>query len=198
MAWSASLNPSKTDSGPSPGEADPRADFHVRRWVFADIPAIREITLETWLDAYRAFIPEVDLRDYFARFFAPVALERVMASPDVHGYVAEDGSGPFGWMRTVWDPATRRCNMTSLYVLRRGQRHGAGRKLLEVAEHCARGYGASELWVGVMEQNTDALEWYKRRGFIIRHQAPFTMGKTTVSHCLCAKPLEMKGPEHGS
>ena len=110
-----------------------------------------------------------------------------MASPDVHGYVAEDASGPFGWMRTLWDPATRRCSMT--FTLRAptcSTAAGPAARLLEVAEHCARGYGVSELWVGVMEQNLRALEWYKRRGFTSGTRPPSRWGRR-LSATACAQ-----------
>jgi len=161
------------------------------------VPVIRHITFQAWLGAYGTFIPEEDMKAYLDQHFVGPALERVMASPDVHGYVAEDSSGPIGWMRTLWDPTTRRCNMTSLYVLPERQGCGAGGRLLEVAERCALSYGVNELWVGVLEQNLPALTWYEKRGFVRMHDAPFTMGKTTLSHCLCVKQLGVKGSHHG-
>jgi hypothetical protein len=70
--------------------------------------------------------------------------------------------------------------------------------LLDVAERCARSYGVRELWLGVLEQNLPALEWYERHGFVVTHRAPFTMGATTLNHCVCVKQLGVKGPGHGS
>ena len=171
--------------------------LQVRRWVFDDIAAIRRITLEAWLDAYRGFIPEEDLRDYFGRHFSVEALERAMASSDVHGFMGEHAGRALAWMRTHRDPGTGRCSMTSLYVLPDSQRRGAGARLLEVAERCARSHRSGELWLGVMEQNRPALEWYLRHGFAVRGTEPFTMGKTTVTLCLCAKQLENKGTANG-
>jgi ribosomal protein S18 acetylase RimI-like enzyme len=192
------LNPPATDTPHARDETPGDGELQIRRWVFADIATIQRITLEAWLDAYRSFIPEADLREYLATHFSATVLERVMASPDVHGYVAEDRSGPLGWMRTLWDPTTRRCSMTSLYVLPHRQHRGVGGRLLDVAERCARSYGVRELWLGVLEQNLPALEWYERHGFVVTHRAPFTMGATTLNHCVCVKQLGVKGPGHGS
>ena len=183
---------------PSPSDADrPKPEeLRLRRWVVEDIASIRQITLEAWLDAYREFIPAEDLQDYLARYFSTEVLERAMASPDVHGFVAEHSGCPVAWMRTHWDAAAGRCSMTSLYVLPGSQRRGAGARLLEVAERCALGHRVRELWLGVMERNRQALEWYIRHGFTVRGTEPFTMGRTTVTLCLCAKQLGNEGADN--
>ena len=197
MAWNASLNPPTTDTTRAGERTAAEGTLRIRRWVLGDIPAIRRITLAAWRDAYGSFIPEEDLQDYFGSHFSRVVLETGMVSPDVHGYVAEDSGSAVGWMRLRWDPTVRRCSMTSLYVLPRHQGRGMGARLLEMAERCAQGHGVDELWVGVMGQNAAALAWYRRRGFVVSDDGPFTMGKTTVMLCLCVKQLAEKGAEDG-
>jgi ribosomal protein S18 acetylase RimI-like enzyme len=55
---------------------------------------------------------------------------------------------------------------------------------MKTAEDRAVALGMSEVWLGVMIQNTPALEWYKRTGFHFVEEAPFTMGNTTVVHLI--------------
>jgi ribosomal protein S18 acetylase RimI-like enzyme len=71
-----------------------------------------------------------------------------------------------------------------VYVLPSYQGQGIGGKLMRAAEERALAAGMKELWLGVMVQNTAALEWYRRNGFSFVEEAPFTMGKTTVNHLI--------------
>jgi ribosomal protein S18 acetylase RimI-like enzyme len=61
---------------------------------------------------------------------------------------------------------------------------GIGGALMQAAEQKAVEAGIGEIWLGVMVQNTPALEWYRRNGFVFVEEAPFTMGRTTVNHLI--------------
>jgi ribosomal protein S18 acetylase RimI-like enzyme len=41
-----------------------------------------------------------------------------------------------------------------------------------------------KVWLGVMKQNTKAVEWYKKLGFEFVEEEPFTMGATKVLHLI--------------
>ena len=167
----------------------------IRPWTTNDLEAVQRVLLETWLDAYSSFIPRSDLEWYFQKHYSLEALTTLMATEGIDGLIAEVNDEVVGFARTTYERTENRFTVTSLYVLPLHQGKGLGQQLLEHAEKIAARYGADSVWLGVMEQNTPALEWYQRIGFTFVEVAPFVMGSTTVPHLIGYRPLKPEKPE---
>jgi ribosomal protein S18 acetylase RimI-like enzyme len=156
----------------------------IREWSPEDFPHFQRIMWDTWVATYGSFIPESDLREYFRKQYSLEALEELYHRPAVEGFIADIDGEPAGCARTQYNESERRAYVSSLYVLPRFQGQGVGTRLLRRCEEFALQYGVHEVWLGVMEQNLDAVGWYKRVGFKFVEEAPFTIGLTTVNHCI--------------
>jgi len=132
-----------------------------------------------------------DLRGYFEEHYSVKALGELMASSGFHGLLALLDGEAAGYGKVKFNDQERRCYVSSLYILPAYQGKGVGSKLLTKAEGYARGFGVDEIWLGVMEQNTTALAWYRKIGFQFVKEAPFTMGKTTVNHLIGYRPIAL-------
>jgi ribosomal protein S18 acetylase RimI-like enzyme len=62
------------------------------------------------------------------------------------------------------------------------QTKGLGRALMKRAADEAKGFHLDRIWVGVMVENKQAVDWYKTMGYEIVRTEPFTMGASTVDH----------------
>jgi ribosomal protein S18 acetylase RimI-like enzyme len=153
-----------------------------RRWKSGDLEEIRCVVLETWLAAYLSFIPEDDLRSYHDEFYSQEKLTELMQNPQANGFVATENDTVVGFVRTDFAADEQRYYVSSLYVLPKYQARGIGKRLMQLAAEEARSHGLDRVWVGVMVENTAGLGWYKRLGYQITEEKPFTMGKTTVQH----------------
>jgi ribosomal protein S18 acetylase RimI-like enzyme len=156
----------------------------VRPCTKGDIPAVRRITWETWLDAYASFVPVEDLRAYFDEQYSTRSLEDFLNGESSGGFIAEWDGVPAGYARTSFKKDEGRFYVQSLYVLPAYQGHGLGTKLLAASEDRARDFKADAVWLGVMVQNVRTVEWYRRIGFQFVEEAPFTMAKSTVNHLI--------------
>jgi ribosomal protein S18 acetylase RimI-like enzyme len=154
----------------------------IRPWRLDDLPEVRRILWESWMDAYRDFIPEEDLRGYHTATYRIESLTSLYESPFVHGYIGEADGAAVGFARTQFHKSENHLYLASLYILPCFQNRGIGGKLLEAAEQKARAGDLDELWVGVMVQNETAHHWYEKRGFRFVREEPFRMGGTTVPH----------------
>jgi len=163
----------------------------IRQWTTADLPAVRQVTWTTWLDAYSSFIPETDIRQYFDEYYTLDALTQLFHAPLTNGFVAEVDGRIVGYVKTKFNKEENRFYVSSLYILPDRQGMGLGGKLMVAAEALAKTLGADATWLGVMTQNTPALEWYKRHGFTFVEEAPFTMGQTTVVHLIGFKKINV-------
>jgi diamine N-acetyltransferase len=156
----------------------------VRRWTPTDIPSVQHIAWATWVAAYGSFIPESDLQAFFDEYYCATLLEPYCTDDFARGFLAELDEQPAGFARTLLNREEGRFYLTSLYVLPEHQGRGTGSRLLHAAEAFAATLGAREVWLGVMSQNTSALDWYRRIGFRFVREEPFSMGHTTVSHLI--------------
>ncbi len=161
----------------------------IRPWERGDLESVRRITWETWLATYAAFIPEGDLRRYFDEHYTVQALGELMASASFRGLFAVAEGSALGYAKVQYHPDDQRCYLSSLYVIPSAQGKGVGKRLLEQAESIAREFGVDEIWLGVMVQNTQALDWYTGLGFTFVREEPFTMGNTTVRHRIGHRPI---------
>lgn len=159
-------------------------DVIIRRWMLRDIPSVRHIAFTTWSETYGSFIPQQDIQAFFDTYYTSDVLAGFCDSKHRTGFIAEvDGIG-VAFAKTNFDAEKKKFYLHSLYVLPKYQGCGVGTKLFGVCEVLALSFNVNELWLGVMQQNVAALEWYKRIGFQFVEEAPFTMGKTTVQHLI--------------
>ena len=161
----------------------------IRPWTREDFPAVRRILWESWIAAYRAFIPEEDLRAYLEATYQIASLSLLYDSSFIHGLIGEADGEAVGFARTQFHKDEKRLYLASLYLLPAYQGKGIGGKLLRAAEERAEAYGLTELWVGVMVRNEAAGRWYDRKGFLFVREEPFRMGRTIVAHRIGYKTI---------
>jgi ribosomal protein S18 acetylase RimI-like enzyme len=154
----------------------------VRRWTRDDLPAVRQLLLETWLDAYSPFIARKDLVGYLDAHYSPSQLKALFVDPAVTGLVAVADGAISGYAKLYHPKTERRFSLHQLYVLPPKQGHGLGRRLMIAAEDRAREFGADRIWLGVMVKNIQAVNWYKKLGYTVTETSPFVMGASKVDH----------------
>jgi len=161
----------------------------IRPWRRKDLPAVRRILWESWMAAYRAFIPEEDLRSYHEATYRIESLIHLYESPSVHGFMGEADGKQAGFARAQFHWNENRIYLASLYLLPDFQRKGIGGRLLAAVEKKVLEYNLGELWVGVMVRNEPARLWYEKRGFRFVKTDFFRIGGTTVPHLIGCKVI---------
>lgn len=167
----------------SQAELKTKSSILVREWKKDDFQIVKEILLTTWRSTY-SFIPEKDLLLHFNKFYSDNKLNEILIDPFSNGIIAEINSVPVAWMKLFEDCLNKKFFVSSLYVLPDYQGFGIGSKLLHEAYSFARKKNYNKVWLGVMEKNTKAYEWYKNFGFVFVEKEPFKMGYTEVMHLI--------------
>ncbi|MBI3004683.1 MAG: GNAT family N-acetyltransferase [Ignavibacteriales bacterium] len=162
----------------------------LRAWDQADFFDVRHVIWNTWMATYGSFVPEEDLRSFFEDHYSVEALEKQFENPDTVCYVAEVDGHVVAYERTFFNKEEKRQYVASLYVLPENQGSGLGKELMRMAAQEARRRGLDNVWLGVMVQNQQAVDWYKKMGYQIVEEAPFTMGNTTVPHFVGYVPVQ--------
>ena len=163
--------------------------INIRPWHQDDLEVVRFILWETWKESYSSFIPADDLLDYFNKQCTSKILSEQYNDPKVNGFVAEYDEVIAGYEKTYYNKDENRLYVHQLYILSVYQNLGLGKKLMKSAAELAQSMGLDKIWLGVMVKNEPAVSWYKKMGYEVVENAPFTMGKTTVDHYIGFVPF---------
>jgi ribosomal protein S18 acetylase RimI-like enzyme len=162
---------------------------NIRPWHQDDLEVVRYILWETWKDSYSNFIPVDDLLVYFNENYTSKKLEEQYNDTKAVGFVAEYDDVIAGYEKTFYSEKENRLYVHQLYILSVYQNLGLGRKLIMSAAERAQSMGLDKIWLGVMIKNEPAIAWYKKMGYEVVENVPFTMGKTTVDHFIGFIPV---------
>lgn len=154
-----------------------------------DIPEVRELLRVTWHDTYGEHIPAGDLDTYLDTVYTEAKLAEILNADREDCFVAESDGRIAGWTRLRRDDDNDVFYLISLYVLPAFQKKGIGKLLLDNAISFGLEYRFEKITLGVMEANTDSVEWYKHHGFTVVRDEPFTWVNTTVNHLIMEKVI---------
>lgn len=160
-----------------------------RSWDKNDFDQVYKILQESWDKAYSSFIPKEDLTFYLNQTYNANKLEELFNNQNAFCFVAEVDGMAVGWLKLSIDNEEKRFYLSSIYVLPEFQKLKIGRQLMEMAFTTAKEKGFSEIWIGVMDNNINALAWYEKIGFVFEEKLPFKMGNTEVQHFIGKKIL---------
>jgi len=76
-----------------------------------------------------------------------------------------------------------------VYVAKRHQGGGFGKRLLEAAERIGLEMGCTTTWLGVWEKNVNAIGFYRRMGYVESGMHSFRMGEEVQSDLIMKKSL---------
>lgn len=154
-------------------------EIEIRPWILADIPVIRDIARQTWLDTYQDIVPQADIFNYLETRYSTTSLTEQFTI--LIGYVALRQNRIVGYSLAEQKTSSRRQHIISHYVHPDFQNQGVGRALLKTQINRAKSTGWSEISLAAMVQNKPALAWYEKQGFRFDESAEFQMGATTVA-----------------
>lgn len=156
----------------------------IRNWTPEDFGQVFRLLQVTWEDTYAGFIPNQDLKVYLDKTYNIVELQALYNSTEHTCFVSEVQQVISGWLKLWNDSKNGRFYISSLYVLPSSQGTGLGKEFLKIASESALSLGYNKVYLGVMEQNTKALSWYTKNGFVFEERLPFTMISTEVPHLI--------------
>ena len=163
--------------------------MNIRLWHQDDLEVVRYILWETWKESYSSFIPVDDLLVYLNEHYTLEKLAEQYHDTNVIGFVAEYDDIIAGYENTYYSEKENRLYVHQLYILSVYQNLGLGTKLMKSAAERAQSMGLKKIWLGVMVKNESAIVWYKKMGYEVVENVPFTMGNTTVDHFIGFVPV---------
>ncbi|WP_167629016.1 GNAT family N-acetyltransferase [Listeria valentina] len=146
------------------------------------IDLLRSVSIDTFIDTFREQNTEENLQAYVDRAFDEEQLEKELAEPESAFYLIYMDGQLAGYLKLNWgDSQTEQMEhdhleVERIYIRTIFKRKGLGRMLLDHAFEEARNKGKNTIWLGVWENNQDALYFYKKLGFFEAGKHVFQFG----------------------
>ena len=165
----------------------------LRRATPADAGALALLGAATFLESYCLDLDGADIVAHCAQAHAVAFYDAALQDPEAALWVAEARTTAVGYAMlapSVLPEAHQGdLELRRVYVLRRFQGGGTGRRLVAAAAEEARARGARRLTLGMYGENHAALAFYRRVGFEIVGTRTFTVGARMCDDLVLAREL---------
>lgn len=139
-----------------------------------DIPIIQEIAYATWPSTYGHILNKEQLNYMLDMMYSSSSLENQM-NQNITFFLAELNGEIVGFASTGREPMEGMFKLHKLYILPNIQTKGIGSALLEAVILFAKKNSGEQLVLQV-NRNNSAVDFYKKKDFIILYEADFDIG----------------------
>ena len=154
----------------------------IKRAGLDDLEALVDIGRRTFAETFGPHNTEENMRLYLSRSLTDGAIKSELENDASEFYFALVDSAVAGYMKIKYNSSVdglkefTSVEIERIYVLRKFQQSGLGKKLLERAVRLAAEAGYEYVWLGVWEHNANAIGFYEHLGFTPFGQQPFMLG----------------------
>ena len=161
----------------------------------SDIEALLKLSLETFMTAFAHRNNADDVAIYTTITFNHDQLLAEIENPDTFFFFAMAGDEIAGYIKINYNTAQSEfqyndaMEISRLYVSAPYQRREIGKKLANFAINKALADRLTYIWLGVWEQNHDAIRFYERNGFKQFGTHEFLLGNDRQTDILMRREL---------
>lgn len=150
------------------------SEVSIRTASKIDIPIIQEIAYATWPSTYGHILSKEQLNYMLDMMYSSSSLENQM-NQNITFFLAELNGEIVGFASTGREPMEGMFKLHKLYILPNIQTKGIGSALLEAVILFAKKNSGEQLVLQV-NRNNSAVDFYKKKDFIILYEADFDIG----------------------
>lgn len=170
--------------------------IEIKSCTVAELPLLKEISIETFTDTFGAQNTPEDLAEYLATAYADEKLTEEINTPDSHFYLLFKDDELAGYLKLNTEAAQTESvaenalEVERIYIRSSFKRQGLGRKLIELAIEIAEKDKRDNIWLGVWEHNENAIKFYEKMGFEVVGQHDFVLGDDVQTDLVMCKKLK--------
>lgn len=167
--------------------------MHISKASLTDVTALQIIGQQTFSETFAIHNTEADMQQYLEHNFSIEKINKELSNPDSQFYIAWDNNEPIGYLKVNTGSAqTELKDATSLEIERiyvASAWHGkkAGQLLYEQALAVAQSLNKTSIWLGVWEENTKAIRFYEKNGFVAFDKHIFKLGNDEQTDIMMKK-----------
>jgi ribosomal protein S18 acetylase RimI-like enzyme len=158
------------------------SEVKIRIATAEDYTAVTELGRSTFYESWIHMHSEEDMQLYLADAFTPEKIKKDLENPANTFILAYYNSELIGYAKLRIDRTYPQLNnepaieMERIYVMHKYHGVKAGRALMDKSLEIAREKKYKWMWLGVNQENSKAINFYKRYGFVIDGIKTFKLG----------------------
>lgn len=158
------------------------SEIEIKKAVLNDITAIQFVCKQTFTETFAEVNTPENIENYLQESFNLEQLTLEINNPNSQFYLASIDSEPIGYLKINFGNAqTEMVNENALeiqriYVLQAFHGKKIGQLLLDEVVKIANQTVVDSIWLGVWEENSRAIQFYTKNGFVVFDKHIFTLG----------------------
>jgi len=167
----------------------------IKKGMFEDLGLLQEVGIETYYDTFKDHNSPENMTAYLDKAFDLKQLEKELTNPCSEFYLIYSNEEPAGYLKVNVDEAQTEAmgadslEVERLYIRRKFHKQGLGKHLMNKAIEIATEQGKGKVWLGVWENNENALAFYTKLGFVQTGAHSFYMGDDEQLDWIMTKTL---------
>ncbi len=171
--------------------------LHFRKCVLQDVKQLKILSISTFVEAFESQNDPQDFKVYLDTAFSKEQLLSELKNPNTSFYFVLIDQTVAGYFKVnVFDAQSefqdsQAMELERIYVQSRYQGQGVGSDILVFIEALAQKQMKAYLWLGVWEQNSNAIRFYERQGYLKFGTHPYYIGQDKQTDWLMKKELTL-------
>jgi ribosomal protein S18 acetylase RimI-like enzyme len=147
-----------------------------------ELQTLRELCIQTFRQAYEPVKIPVQFQAYMDKAFSEDQLRSELVRPQSHYYFISLDEKPVGYLMLNVEEAQSESKgaeymeIQRIYLLKEFKGLGLGAQLIRFSMQQAKKLGKSKVWLGVWEENAEAIRFYEKMGFAVTGSHVFMVG----------------------
>ncbi len=160
-----------------------------------DLQTLQEISIETFNDTFKDQNSPENMQAYLEKAFNAEQLEKELSNSFSEFYFIWFNEEPAGYLKVNMNDAQSEkmgeesLEIERIYIRNKFQRKGLGKFLINKALEIAISQTKKTVWLGVWEKNENAIDFYKKMGFVQTGAHSFYMGDEEQIDLIMSKTL---------
>lgn len=154
----------------------------VKKCTIEDLSELQKISKVTFTETFEEHNAPEHLNAYLEKAYNSGQLASELANPSSEFYFVCYNEDTAGYLKintgdAQTEPMGREAlEIERIYVKNKFHKHGLGKRLMEEAFDIAARGMKTKIWLGVWENNENALAFYEKKGFVQQGSHSFFMG----------------------
>lgn len=167
----------------------------IKKCNLENVSELQRISVETFTETFKEQNSPEHLNAYLEKAYNLETLKQELANPSSHFFFVYWNQEIAGYLKVNMDEAQTEAmgsgslEVERIYVKKHYQKHGLGKALLNKAFEIALDEKKQTIWLGVWEDNTNAIAFYQKKGFVQTGSHSFFMGDDEQVDLIMTKTL---------
>ena len=156
--------------------------MNIKKVSLKDLDTLKEIGKLTFIETFTSVNSQENMTDYLGKGFSTEKLQTELTNKDSEFYFVELKGKVIGYLKVnVGESQTEvklknALEIERIYVLKEYHGKKVGQLLYEKALELAKVKNVEYVWLGVWQENSRAIRFYKKNGFVAFDQHIFKLG----------------------